>query len=119
MDGNLKLLKESIAESGIDFVEAFTGKPMFDLSVAEAREAWPDKVLWINYTSCFHVAGPKAVKEHTLNLLRQAYPGDRSLISITENVPDEVRKESFAEIAQTLLEKGSLPLELDGLRSDK
>ena len=71
-----------------------------------------DKVMWINYTSCFHVAGPDAVREHTLDLLRQSYPGDRFLISITENIPDEVRKESLATIAQTLLEKGSLPLRL-------
>jgi hypothetical protein len=113
MDGNLRLLKESIAESDIDFIEAFTPSPMFDLSVAEAREAWPDKVLWINYTSCFHVAGPEAIRAHTLELLRQAYPGDRFLISITEDVPSEVRKESFATIAQTLRENGSLPLRLD------
>jgi len=115
MDGNLKLLKESIAESSIDFIEAFTPSPMFDLPVAEAREEWPDKVLWINYTSCFHVAGTEAIRAHTLELLRQAYPGDRFLISITEDVPGEVRKESFATIAQTLRERGSLPLRLDGL----
>lgn len=114
MDGDLKLLKESIAESGLDFIEAFTSAPMTDLSVAEALEAWPGKVLWINYTSCFHVAGPEAIRAHTLELLRQAYPGDRFLISITEDVPSEVRKESFATIAQTLLEKGLLPLRLDG-----
>ncbi len=110
MDGNLQILKESIGESGIDFIEAFTGPPMFDLSVAEAREAWPDKVLWINYTSNLHVAGTKAIREHTLDLLQQAHPGDHFLISITENVPDNVRKESFATIARTLLENGSLPL---------
>ena len=110
MDGNLKLLKNSIAESGIDFIEAFTGPPMFDLSVAEARAAWPDKVLWINYTSNVHVAGIKAIREHTLDLLQQAHPGDHFLISITEDVPANVRKESLATIAQTLLENGSLPL---------
>jgi len=116
MDGNLRILKESIAQSDIDFIEAFTSSPMTDLSVAEAREAWPDKVLWINYTSCFHVAGSQAIREHTLELLRQACPGDRFLISITEDVPSEVRKESFATIAQTLLEKGSLPLRLATLQ---
>ena len=84
MDGNLRLFREPIAESGIDFLEAFTPSPMFDLSVAEAREAWPDKVLWINYTSCFHIAGTEAIREHTLDLLRQAYPGDRFLIRAVE-----------------------------------
>ena len=114
MDGNLRILKEVIAESEIDFIEAFTPYPMFDLSVAEAHKTWKDKVLWINYTSCVHMAGTEAIKAHTLELLKQASPGDRFLISITENVPDEVRKESFATIAQTLLEKGSLPLKLNG-----
>lgn len=113
MDGNLRLLRESIAGSGIDFIEAFTPSPMFDVSVADAREAWPEKVLWINFTSCIHIEGREAVRSHTLELLRQAYPGSHFLISITENVPDNVRKESFATIAKTLQEKGSLPLELD------
>jgi hypothetical protein len=110
MDGNLMILKDAIAESGIDFLEAFTPSPMFDMSVADARAAWPEKVMWINYTSCFHIAGPEAIKAHTLDLLRQSYPGDHFLISITENVPDNVRKESFAIIARTLKENGKLPL---------
>jgi len=113
MDGNLKLFRESIAESGLDFIEAFTPSPMFDLSVAEAREAWPDKALWINFTSCVHIAGTEAIREHTLELLRQAYPGDRFIISITEDVPVQVRKQSFTTIAQTLLDNGLLPLKSD------
>jgi len=110
MDGDLRLLRESIAESELDFIEAFTPSPMSDLSVAEALEAWKDKVLWINFTSCFHIAGQEAIRTHTLDLLQQASPGDRFLVGITEDVPSEVRKESLTTIAQTIHENGSLPV---------
>jgi len=112
MDGNLQLLKHAIANSGFDFLEAFTPSPMFDMTLEDALNTWKNMTMWINFTSCFHIASPEAIKEHTLDLIRQSYPGNRFIISITENVPDEVRKRSFEVIAQTLKEYGTLPLKL-------
>jgi EAL domain-containing protein (putative c-di-GMP-specific phosphodiesterase class I) len=85
---------------------------MFDVTLKDALTTWKDKVMWINFTSNFHITSSEAIKEHTLDLLRQSYPGNRFLISITENVPDEHRKRSFEVIAQTLKEYGNLPLKL-------
>ncbi len=115
LDGNLQPLKQSVADSALDFIEAFNPAPDGDTSVKEAREAWPNKVLSINFTSSVHLAEPGGIREHTLELLRQAYPGEGFIIGITENVPDAVRMKSISIIAQTLREKGALPLKLENL----
>lgn len=110
MDGNLQHLKKAIADSEVDIVEAFNPAPDGDISVKDARESWPDKVIWINFTSSFHLAEPEIIREHTIDLLRQSYPGHRFIIGITENVPDHVRENSMRIVAETLLEKGTFPL---------
>lgn len=112
MDGNLQVLKHEIAKSGLDFLEAFTPSPMFDMTLEDALTTWKEKVIWINFTSNIHISSSETIREHTLDLLRQSYPGNRFLIGITENVPDEHRRRSFEVIAQTLKEYGNLPLKL-------
>jgi len=109
LDGNLKPLKNSIADSAIKLVEAFNPAPDGDTSVKEARESWHDKVISINFTSSIHLAEPEVIREHTIDLLKQSYPGERFIVGITENVPDHVRTKSMEIIAQTLKEKGNLP----------
>ncbi len=41
---------------------------------AEAREAWPDKALSINFPSSVHLTGQRKIEGMTLELLRQAAP---------------------------------------------
>ncbi len=59
LDANIAGLKEAVASCGLDIVEAFSPAPMCDMTVAEGRAAWPDKVLWINFPSNVHIL-PKA-----------------------------------------------------------
>ncbi|MCX7426197.1 MAG: hypothetical protein NTW96_11335 [Planctomycetia bacterium] len=47
-DGANRPLRECIAGVPLDVIEAFTPPPMGDMTVAEARQAWPDKVLSLN-----------------------------------------------------------------------
>ncbi len=111
LDGNLQPLKQAVADSAIDLIEAFNPAPDGDTSVRDARESWPDKALSINFTSSIHLADSEQIREHTMELLRQAYPGDRFIVGITENVPDSVRTRSMQIVAETLCEKGDLPLD--------
>ena len=110
MDGMLAALKDVIAETDIDIVEALTPPPDGDLTLAEARAAWRDKIIWINFPSSLHIAGPERICDSVDGLLREAAPGDRFLIGITENVPDTVIQQSLPAISQRLQEKGNLPL---------
>jgi hypothetical protein len=80
----LQRYKEVIAETGIDVVEAFTPPPISDLPLAEAREAWPNIVIWVNMPETIFWSGPEATKQYTADLLRSAPEGDRLVLGFTE-----------------------------------
>ncbi len=104
MDGRLASLKKEIGESEIDFVEALTPPYMGDVSVREAREAWPDKGLWINFTSSMHVEPPEVIEAHTRQLLEEAGSKRGFVIGVTEDAPVEALEKSLAVIARVLNE---------------
>jgi hypothetical protein len=93
----------------MDVIEAFTPVPTCDVTVAQARAAWPDKVLWINFPSSVLLQPGEEIRAETLRILREAAPGDRFLIGITEDVPEDRWRDSLSTISQTLLEQGALP----------
>ena len=114
MDGMMKALVDTVARCPIDIVEAFNPTPDGNVSVGEAREAWPDKALSINFPSSMHLTGQEKIKGMTLELLRQAAPlagGAGFVVGITEDVPADVLIDSFVTIAQTLNESGRCPLD--------
>ena len=108
MDGMLKSLVESVASCPIDVVEAFNPTPDGNVSVGEARNAWPDKTLSINFPSSVHLRPKEKIREMTIDILRQAAPGRAFVIGITEDVPLNVVQESLATIAITLNEHGKI-----------
>jgi hypothetical protein len=116
MDGMMKSLVDSIADCPVDIVEAFNPSPDGNVSVAEAREAWPSKTLSINFPSSVHIRPKHSIREVTIQLLRQAAPGQGFVVGITEDVPTGVVVESLATIAQTLGECGECPLDPERVR---
>jgi len=110
MDGKLKHLAHAVAECDIDFVEAFAPFPDGDLPLAEARRAWPDKVIWINFPSPVHLQPPAKISEHVRQMLRDVAPGARFLVGVTENIPEHVWQQSMCAISRVLKEEGRLPL---------
>jgi EAL domain-containing protein (putative c-di-GMP-specific phosphodiesterase class I) len=109
-DANTRVFASAIAKSEIDIIEAFTPSPDCDMSVAEAREAWPDKVLWINFPSAVHLQEPSLIEETTRQILREAAPGNRFLFGITETVPVNKWQQSFSAISRVINAEGRLPL---------
>ncbi len=77
-DGGLDRLKGPIADLEHDVIHAITPPPVGNLGVREALEAWPEKILWVNYE--YHSLGPKALKKHLLKLLRSIIPGYRVIM---------------------------------------
>ena len=104
MDGRLKSLKDDIAAAEFDIVEAMTPSPMGDLSVKEARGAWPHKALWINFTSSMHIEPPEVIERHTRQLLEEAGSKRGFGISVTEDAPIEALEKSLAVISRVLRE---------------
>ena len=109
-DANTKILASAIANSKVDVIEAFTPYPNSDMTITEARHIWSDKVLWINFPSAAHLEEPHHIEDITRNILREAIPGDRFLIGITEAVPTDRWQRNFSAISRVIQEEGQLPL---------
>ena len=109
-DANNLPLVPGIRDSIIDYVEAFTPPPDCDMTVAEARKAWPDKTLWINFPSSLHLSGVEAVEETMRQILKEAAPGERFIVGVTEDVPDHMWERTFPAMMRVINEEGNLPL---------
>ena len=88
LDGDNKKLAPLIARTSLDFIESFTPPPDCDLSVAEARQIWKDKSLLVHFPSSVHLFGAAAIEDHVREILKQAMPGDRFAIGVSEDVPN-------------------------------
>jgi len=110
MDGRLKSLKDLIAKTKLDIIEAFTPPPMGDLSIREAREAWRDKIIWINFPESTFVYSDEELRAFTLSLLREMAPGDGYVLSITEDPPPEHYWRGLRVVTETLWEYGKYPI---------
>ena len=107
MDGRVGVLKDLIARTPLDIIEALHPPPMGDLSIGGALKAWPDKVIWVGFPGSVYAMGPKATKELALNLLRDTVPGERlCLEASTENI---VSNENLLMLT-SVLENAALPL---------
>jgi len=110
LDANNKLWAREVGESGLDWIESFSPDPDTDMTVAEAREAWPGKVLFVNFPSAVHLCNPEVIRKTTVDILWQSAPGDRLIIGIAESVPDDRWPVSFPIILETCKEHGKLPI---------
>jgi len=104
MDGRLASLKDAIAEAEFDIVEALTPSPMGDVSIREARQFWPEKALWINFTSSMHIEAPEVIEAHTRQLLEEAGSKRGFAIGVTEDAPVEALEKSLGIISRVLRE---------------
>jgi len=109
-DANTRLLAPGIARSRMDYVEAFTPYPDTDMTVREAREAWPNKTLWINFPSSVHLESTDSIAEMTRSLLREAAPGNRFIIGITEDLPPGRWQGNFETILGVCNRFGRTPI---------
>ena len=94
-DAKMGSLVAAVAGSRTDIIEAFTPVPTGDVTVAEAREAWREKVLWINFPSSVHVESEQRILQELRKILQEAGSKKRFLIGITEDVPEEYWIKSF------------------------
>lgn len=107
MDGREGVLKDLIARTPIDIVEALHPPPMGDLSIGEALSLWKDKVIWMSFPVTVYELGPQAVVELAVNLLKEVIPGERLAIAMCTE--DLVSNENLLKLA-SVLEEAELPL---------
>jgi len=105
MDGNNRPWAHLLARSKLDYIEAFTPAPDTDMSVADALEAWPDKVLWINFPSSVHLASIEKIKQTTRQILDEAAGTNRLIIGITEDIPPDRWQQNMLAISEVINER--------------
>jgi hypothetical protein len=102
LDANCKRLAPLIARSKLDCIEAFSPAPMTDMTLGEARAAWPDKILWLNFPSQVHLKPDDEVERFTVDMLNQVERVDGVLMGLTETVPAHRWQGSFTAIMDGL-----------------
>ena len=103
-DGSVRPLVDFLAKTDLPVMEAFTPPPMGDLTVAEAKKAWPDKVIWINFPGSLFLQPAEEIEVYTLDLLREGAPGGRLMVGCTEDFPLGEFEKTFAAIGRALAE---------------
>ena len=101
-DANCRAIADSIAGTDLDYIEAFTPSPDTDMTLGEARAAWPGKVLWLNYPSSVHLQPDEVVEEITVNLLEQISDMSGVIMGITEDIPPDRWQNSCRSIMNGL-----------------
>jgi len=110
LDADTLALAPAVAASKLDMIEAFTPLPDCDMSVAQARAAWPDKILWCNFPSSVHLSDDGTIAETTRHMLHDAGRGERFLLGVTEDIPEWRMWRSLGVISDVLNHEGQWPL---------
>jgi len=87
MDGNLASLKDEIAETPCRMIESFTVPPAGNVSLSEARNDWPGKLISMNCPPHLHWAEPKEVRKGYESLVEEWGSKRGLILNRSESVP--------------------------------
>jgi hypothetical protein len=102
VDGFVRGIEHLIARCDLDVIEALTPRPMGDISISEAQEAWPDKAIWCNFPESVLLEDDSAVRAATADLLKQAQARGRFVLGIVENYPEERMEGGLGAITEAV-----------------
>lgn len=106
-DGQLRAVKDLVAGAPIDLIESLTPPPEGDMTLAEARAAWPDKLFWSNVNlGCFELPPAELKREMARRVAEGAPDGRRLAFEVSEDRPPRWR-ESMPVILDALREIGT------------
>jgi hypothetical protein len=109
LDANNKLLADAIAGTSLDLIESFTPPPDCNLPLPQARRLWPEKTIQINFPSSVHLAGPEAVHNKVAEILKEAAPGRRFIVGVSEDI-SERGLNTLVPLAQAVYDNGKTPI---------
>lgn len=107
LDGDNRLLAPLLSGTSLDFIESFTPPPDCPLSLTDARQAWPDKTIMVNFPSSVHLGGVPAVEARARELLREVVSARRFIFGIMEDMPNRGRT-TLAPLARLVYEEGRI-----------
>jgi uroporphyrinogen-III decarboxylase len=101
-DGANRPLRDCIAGVALDVIEAFTPPPMENMTVAEARRAWPDKVLSLNVpSSLFHLPAEE-IERHVRQYVEEGGDQGRFIVGCTEDFDVRLFEHAFSAIRRAM-----------------
>lgn len=101
-DGNLTAVKDMVARAPLDIIESLTPPPEGDMTLAEARAAFPDKLFWSNVNLGCYELNEQDLTEEIWQRVRDGAPGGRLLaFEVSEDRPPRWR-ESMPVILKAL-----------------
>lgn len=106
MDADCGPYADMIGESAVDVIEAFTPAPDTDMSIAQARAAWPEKILWTNFPSSVHLSHDETVYQTACRMIDEDGGAQKLIIGITEDVPENRWPSTFEILSRTCAEYG-------------
>ena len=109
LDDNNRILASAVAKTSLDLIESFTPPPDCNLPLPEARRLWPKKTIQINFPSSVHLRGPEQVRKTAADILKQAAPGSRFIVGISEDISNR-GVDTLVPLAQTIHDLGQTPL---------
>jgi Uroporphyrinogen decarboxylase (URO-D) len=102
LDDAVGPLLEVMTQCPWDIAEAFAVSPDGNMSIAQARKAWPNRVLSINFPSAYHHADENTIRAATRQYIKDANSNKGLLISLTEEFPKEAEQKLFTCIAEVV-----------------
>jgi len=104
-DGKLDSCKEAIAEAPTTLIESLTPPPEGDMTLAQCRRAWPDKLFWVNINVSAYGLPKAELKAYVHRLIDEAAPDGRRLaFEVSEDLPINWR-ESIPIVIEALEER--------------
>jgi len=85
-DGQLSAIKDQIGKAPFHIIESLTEAPEGDMTYAECRESWPDKVFWANINVALYYQPAEILSQAVIDKRERA--GKKGfLFSISEDMP--------------------------------
>ena len=87
-DGQTRAIADQIAALDFDGIDSLTPSPEGDLTIAEARRQWPDKMLWCHPSLGWYRDDGDALVRRIREMARDAGP-TRFCLMISEEIPPD------------------------------
>ena len=101
-DGQLACVAPLMAETGFAGLESLTEPPEGDMTLAQARAGFPDKVLWSNINVGVYALPPSELRRWVRERVQGSAPDGRGLaFEISEDLPSNWR-EAIPVVLETL-----------------
>lgn len=88
-DGQLSAVQHLVAQSPMDVIESLTPPPEGDMTLAECRKVWPEKLFWSNINVSCYMLPANQLRQEVLERVEQAAPDGRRLaFEVSEQYPE-------------------------------